>query len=183
MSVTSSSLMRLSTIGRVGFRAPWRRPVRTASMSISRMSAAVLPLLNRYARVPVCGLIAHYNDAKPADGSPVAETMLTVLRRSILIRGFINTQFAVDHYDSFLKELGPLVRSADIRYRGTLPRAWRRLRVLSSTCWRAGTSAKPSSASPEVLRRRRRRGDAAACVSRSDSYTTFGPRRGNVILA
>jgi NADPH-dependent curcumin reductase len=57
-----------------------------------------------------------YNDAKPADGSAVAETMLTVLRRSVLIRGFINTEFAADHYDSFLKELSPLVRSGDIRY-------------------------------------------------------------------
>jgi NADPH-dependent curcumin reductase len=78
---------------------------------------AVLPLLNRYARVPVCGLIAHYNDIQPATGSPVSGTMLTVLRRSLLIRGFINTEFAADHYDSFLKELSPLVRSGDIRYR------------------------------------------------------------------
>jgi NADPH-dependent curcumin reductase CurA len=77
---------------------------------------AVLPLLNRYARVPVCGLIAHYNDPKSAAGS-IAETMLTVLRRSVLIRGFINTEFAVDHYNSFLKELSPLVGSGDIRYR------------------------------------------------------------------
>jgi NADPH-dependent curcumin reductase CurA len=26
---------------------------------------AVVPLLNRYARVPVCGLVSHYNEAKP----------------------------------------------------------------------------------------------------------------------
>jgi NADPH-dependent curcumin reductase CurA len=43
--------------------------------------------------------------------------MLTVLRRSVLIRGFINTEFAADHYDSFLTELSPLIRSGDIRYR------------------------------------------------------------------
>jgi hypothetical protein len=78
---------------------------------------AVLPLLNRYARVPVCGLVSHYNEAKPTGGSSAAETMLTVLRRSLLIRGFINTEFATDHYSSFLKELSPLVRSGDIRYR------------------------------------------------------------------
>ena len=76
-----------------------------------------MPLLNRYARIPVCGLVAHYNGGKPASGSPVAETMLTVLRRSLLIRGFINTEFAAEHYDSFLKELRPLVRSGAIRYR------------------------------------------------------------------
>jgi Zinc-binding dehydrogenase len=78
---------------------------------------AVLPVLNRYARVPVCGLVSHYNEVKPTGGSSAAETMLTVLRRSLLIRGFINTEFAADHYDSFLKELSPLVRSGDIRYR------------------------------------------------------------------
>jgi hypothetical protein len=78
---------------------------------------AVLPLLNRYARIPVCGLIAHYNDAKPTGGSSAAETMRTVLRRSLLIRGFINTEFAADYYENFLKELGPLIRSGDIRYR------------------------------------------------------------------
>jgi NADPH-dependent curcumin reductase CurA len=50
---------------------------------------AVRPLLNRYARIPVCGLIAHYNEAKPTGGSSAVETMLTVLRRSLLIRGFI----------------------------------------------------------------------------------------------
>ena len=77
---------------------------------------AVVPLLNRYARVPVCGLVSHYNEAKPTGGSS-AETMLTVLRRSVLIRGFINTEFAADHYDSFLTELSPLIRSGDIRYR------------------------------------------------------------------
>jgi NADPH-dependent curcumin reductase CurA len=43
--------------------------------------------------------------------------MLTVLRRSLLIRGFVNTEFAAVHYDSFLKELSPLIRSGDIRYR------------------------------------------------------------------
>ena len=78
---------------------------------------AVLPLLNRYARVPVCGPVSHYNEAKPTGGSSAAETMVTVLRRSLLIRGFINTEFAADHYDSFLMELGPLVRSGEIRYR------------------------------------------------------------------
>lgn len=29
---------------------------------------AVLPLLNQFARIPVCGLIAHYNDAEPRKG-------------------------------------------------------------------------------------------------------------------
>src|SRR6202043_3272769 len=54
---------------------------------------AVLPLLNRYARVPVCGLIAYYNGEIPQDETRISRTMITVLRRSLLIRGFINTEF------------------------------------------------------------------------------------------
>jgi NADPH-dependent curcumin reductase CurA len=77
----------------------------------------VLPLLNRYARIPVCGLIAHYNEAKPTGGSSAAVTMLTVLRRSLLIRGFINSEFEAGLFESFLEELRPLIRSGDIRYR------------------------------------------------------------------
>ena len=78
---------------------------------------AVLPLLNRYARIPVCGLVAHYNGGAPEDEAPISRTMMTVLRRSLLIRGFINTEFVADHYEKFLKELTPLVASKKIRYR------------------------------------------------------------------
>src|ERR1700730_5025982 len=70
---------------------------------------AVLPLLNRYARVPVCGLIAFYNGVSQTGRDWLPDTMLTVLRRSLVIRGFINTEFVSDHYDDFLREVEPLV--------------------------------------------------------------------------
>jgi hypothetical protein len=44
-------------------------------------------------------------------------TMLAALRRSLLLRGYINTEFVDDHYDSFLHEIGSRVRSGEIRYR------------------------------------------------------------------
>jgi NADPH-dependent curcumin reductase len=78
---------------------------------------AVLPLLNRYARVPVCGLIALYNGAPQTGRDWLGDTMLTVLRRSLLIRGFIYSEFVSDYYDEFLGEIGPLVASGEIRYR------------------------------------------------------------------
>jgi NADPH-dependent curcumin reductase CurA len=43
--------------------------------------------------------------------------MLAVLRRSLLIRGFINTEFAPELYRAFLSEIAPLVHSGRIRYR------------------------------------------------------------------
>jgi NADPH-dependent curcumin reductase len=78
---------------------------------------AVLPLLNRYARVPVCGLVALYNGFQQPGRDTWPDTMLTVLRRSLLIRGFINSEFASEHYGEFLREVGPLVANGRIRYR------------------------------------------------------------------
>ena len=77
---------------------------------------AVLPLLNLYGRVPVCGLVAHYNGEGAADTDRLPSTMSTILRRSLLVRGFIQTEFA-EHFDEFLAEIGPRVASGEIRYR------------------------------------------------------------------
>jgi NADPH-dependent curcumin reductase CurA len=78
---------------------------------------AVLPLLNKFARVPVCGLIAQYNDA-PRDVGPIAlaETMRAILSKSLTLRGFINYDFAEYHAD-FLREVGAGVAAGRIRYR------------------------------------------------------------------
>ena len=78
---------------------------------------AVLPLLNRYARVPVCGLIALYNGVPQTGRDWLGDTMLAVLRRSLLIRGFIYSEFVPDYYEEFLEEISPLVANGEIRYR------------------------------------------------------------------
>jgi len=41
--------------------------------------------------------------------------MLTVLKRSLLIRGFIYSEFVPDYYDEFLEEIGRLVANGEIR--------------------------------------------------------------------
>src|SRR5256714_7936927 len=55
---------------------------------------AVLPLLNAYARVPVCGLISQYS-ATGQDTGPnlLPATMRAILTKSLTLRGFINTEF------------------------------------------------------------------------------------------
>jgi NADPH-dependent curcumin reductase CurA len=78
---------------------------------------AVLPLLNRFARVPMCGVIAHYNGAAGAEQDLLPATMLAIVRRSLVLRGYINVEFVEEHYDAFLREIGARVRSGDIRYR------------------------------------------------------------------
>ncbi len=64
---------------------------------------AVLPLLNTYARVPVCGLIAQYSAAGPVGPNLLPATMRAVLTKSLTLRGFINTEFVAEHYAEFLR--------------------------------------------------------------------------------
>ena len=78
---------------------------------------AELPLLNRYARVPICGLIALYNGAPQTGRDWLGVTMLTVLRRSLLIRGFIYSEFVSEYYDEFLQRSAYLAANGEIRYR------------------------------------------------------------------
>lgn len=79
---------------------------------------AVLPLLNTFARVPVCGLIAQYN-AVGQDRGPnlVPATMRQVLSKSLTLRGYINYEFAAEHYSDFLKTVSAGIKDGSIRYR------------------------------------------------------------------
>jgi len=79
---------------------------------------AVLPLLNQFARVPISGLVAQYNDAGQGDRTDrLPATMRAVLFKSLTVRGFINYDFAADHYAAFLREVGGGIADGRIRYR------------------------------------------------------------------
>lgn len=75
--------------------------------------AAVLPLLNLHARVPVCGFISHYNDAAPAPGPDLA----TLLAKRIKLQGFI----ILDHYgarfDAFRRDMAAWLAEGRITLR------------------------------------------------------------------
>ncbi|VFR30584.1 Putative oxidoreductase YncB [plant metagenome] len=78
---------------------------------------AVFPLLNDFARVPVCGLIAHYNDANDPDQGvdrlPI--TMREILSRRLTVRGFIVFDFGLE--EEFLKAATAWVADGRLRYR------------------------------------------------------------------
>jgi NADPH-dependent curcumin reductase CurA len=79
---------------------------------------AVLPLLNGFARVPVCGLIAQYSAAgQPAGPDLLPATMRAVLTKSLTLRGFINHEFAAEHYPAFLRTVSAAIADGRIRYR------------------------------------------------------------------
>jgi NADPH-dependent curcumin reductase len=73
---------------------------------------AVWPLLNDFARIPVCGLIAQYNATSPMPGPD----MFSVLRKRLALRGFIVWDFAAKQAD-FLRDAGEWVRSGRLKYR------------------------------------------------------------------
>ena len=78
---------------------------------------AVLPLLNDFARVPVCGLIAQYNGPGEGDGlDRLPATMREILSRSLTLRGFIFWEFA-DQRPTFEREVGGWIAEGRIRYR------------------------------------------------------------------
>lgn len=78
---------------------------------------AVFPLLNDFARVPVCGLIAQYNDAAAYPGPDrLPGVMRDVLNRSLLIRGFIQREF-VDQRPAFYSQMAAWIASGQIRYK------------------------------------------------------------------
>jgi NADPH-dependent curcumin reductase CurA len=76
------------------------------------VAAAVLRLLNRGARIPLCGLISEYN----ATGSSGGPNLRPLLVHRALIKGFIIS----DHYDrfpAFLAECTPLVATGRLKSR------------------------------------------------------------------
>ena len=79
---------------------------------------AVLPLLNTAARVPVCGLIAHYNATALPEGpdrSPVL--MRNILTKRIRMQGFIIFDDYGHRYPEFAKDMGQWLASGKIKFR------------------------------------------------------------------
>jgi NADPH-dependent curcumin reductase len=80
-----------------------------------RVFDAVLPLLNEFARVPVCGLVASYNATELPPGPDRTPLLLgRTLARRLTIRGFIVWDFEPG---DFVSEVGAWIREGRIRYR------------------------------------------------------------------
>ena len=78
---------------------------------------AVFPLLNPFARIPVCGLIAQYSSTGPFEGPDRLPTVMRqVLAKSLTIRGFIQREFA-DQRPIFYREMAGWIESGQVKYR------------------------------------------------------------------
>ncbi|MCW2770494.1 MAG: NADP-dependent oxidoreductase [Aeromicrobium sp.] len=79
---------------------------------------AVLPRLNTYARVPVCGLVAHYNETElPAGPDRSSRLMTAILTKSLTIRGFIQNEFVTSHYKAFQADVSGWIADGSLRYK------------------------------------------------------------------
>ena len=78
---------------------------------------AVLPLLNTYARIPICGRIANYNQSEAPPGpNLVPRVMGLTLVRRLTIRGFIVFDHA-DREPDFLRDVGAWIESGELVYK------------------------------------------------------------------
>ena len=73
---------------------------------------AVLPQINRGARIPLCGIISQYN----ATELPPGPNLAPVLVNRALVQGFIISDH-VDRTPEFLRDCGEWVRTGRLKYR------------------------------------------------------------------
>lgn len=82
---------------------------------------AVLPLLNTGARVPVCGLIAHYNATHLPDGPDrLSLLMSTILVKRLTVKGFIIFDDYGHRHNEFATEMMRWIDEGKIKYREQL---------------------------------------------------------------
>jgi len=79
---------------------------------------AVLPLLNVEARVPLCGLIAHYNDtALPSGPDRLPVLMASILTRRLRAQGFIISDFYQSTFQEFRRDMTAWVSQGEVKVR------------------------------------------------------------------
>ncbi|OZD18237.1 NADP-dependent oxidoreductase [Rhodococcus sp. 06-156-3C] len=79
---------------------------------------AVFPLLNSFARVPVCGLVSQYNGVtREGDHDRTPALLRAILTKSLTVRGFIQNEFVKTQYGAFQRDVASWIDSGSIRYR------------------------------------------------------------------
>ena len=79
---------------------------------------AVLPLLNSRARVPLCGLIAHYNDTElPPGPNRLPQLTRTILTKRLKIQGFIITEDYRHSFGVFFNQMSLWLKEGKVKFR------------------------------------------------------------------
>ncbi|WP_372575107.1 NADP-dependent oxidoreductase [Ruegeria jejuensis] len=80
---------------------------------------AVLPLLNPFARVPVCGMVSWYNLPSLPDGPDMGPAIIgTVLRMKVKMQGFIiYDSFGPEVYQEFARDMTGWLEDGSVNYK------------------------------------------------------------------
>ncbi|PHR62061.1 MAG: NADP-dependent oxidoreductase [Robiginitomaculum sp.] len=80
---------------------------------------AVLPLLNPFARMPVCGVVSWYNLPGLPDGPDMAPAIMgTILRMKVKVQGFIIfDSFGPETYEAFSRDMTKWLKEGKIHYK------------------------------------------------------------------
>ncbi|HEY1721823.1 MAG TPA: NADP-dependent oxidoreductase [Magnetospirillaceae bacterium] len=78
---------------------------------------AVIPLLNAKARVPLCGLIAHYNADKLPDGPDRSPALMrAILTKRMRVEGFIINLDYGPRFPEFMANMGPWIAAGRVKH-------------------------------------------------------------------
>ncbi|RIJ41882.1 NADP-dependent oxidoreductase [Pontibacter oryzae] len=80
------------------------------------ISDAVYYVINKFARIAICGQISYYNNTSPATGLRVEPILL---KKSALMKGFIVSDFAKD-FGTAAKDLAGWVKDGKLQYQETI---------------------------------------------------------------
>ncbi|MEP1442609.1 MAG: NADP-dependent oxidoreductase [Hyphomicrobiales bacterium] len=80
---------------------------------------AVLPLLNAFARIPVCGVVAWYNLTGLPEGPDFSPAIMgAILRMKVKMQGFIIfDNFGKDDYKAFVKDMSAWLKQGKVTYK------------------------------------------------------------------
>jgi NADPH-dependent curcumin reductase CurA len=83
-----------------------------------KVQAAVFPLLNAKARIPLCGLVAQYNAEHLPEGPDRSPIVVgTLLTKRIRMQGFIINLDYGKRFPEFLAAMGPWVAEGKVKYK------------------------------------------------------------------
>ena len=78
---------------------------------------AALTHMRSHGRIPICGMISHYNDDGTATPGP--RNLMEAIYKFITLRGFIVTAF-MDQQPQFLKDMSAWIESGQMKYHETI---------------------------------------------------------------
>ncbi len=77
---------------------------------------AALSLMNMYGRIPLCGMIAHYNDVEPTPGP---KNLSTAIGKRLKLQGFIVTDYA-DRTPDFYADMRQWISEGKMHWEETI---------------------------------------------------------------